>query len=150
MSKLRTGYNVCRVLYGQLHVKSYDWADAQQHTASHSTEPSAATLVMDEVIEPGSEPAVIFPTAGGNIHQFTAVTDCAVLDVLSPPYSPQGGKALSVPHSFCFVYSQIDKVTGQQSMTLLWDSYLGAPSGRKHGFALCLYSVANLLSCCRS
>lgn len=81
-----------RVLYGQLHVKSYDWADPEQGNGSHHTNASAAHLVMDEVVEPHGEPAVIFPTAGGNIHQFTAITDCAVLDILAPPYSPQGGR----------------------------------------------------------
>ena len=83
--------NVCRILYGQLHVKSYDWADVQQPNGQNGAS-SAAHLVMDEVVEAGSKPAIIFPTAGGNIHQFTAVTDCAVLDILAPPYSPQGGQ----------------------------------------------------------
>ncbi|KAA6425227.1 MAG: 2-aminoethanethiol dioxygenase-like [Trebouxia sp. A1-2] len=80
-----------RVLYGQLHVKSYDWADGQQPNGQNGAS-SAAHLVMDEVVEAGSKPAIVFPTAGGNIHQFTAVTDCAVLDILAPPYSPQGGR----------------------------------------------------------
>ncbi|DBA82642.1 TPA: hypothetical protein ACH3X1_006889 [Trebouxia sp. C0004] len=80
-----------RVLYGQLHVKSYDWADVKQPIGQNGAS-SAAHLVMDEVVEAGSRPAIIFPTAGGNIHQFTAVTDCAVLDVLAPPYSPRGGR----------------------------------------------------------
>lgn len=78
----------CRVLYGSLHVKSYDWTDTD--AATHS---GGAQLVLDEVIEAGSQPAAIFPSSGGNIHQFTAVTDCAVLDILAPPYNPQGGQS---------------------------------------------------------
>ena len=62
--------------------------------------PSAAHIVMDEVVQPNSEPAIIFPTAGGNIHQFTAVTDCAVLDILAPRYAPQGGKACGLSCSW--------------------------------------------------
>lgn len=83
----------CRVLYGKVHVLSYDWADAR-HSSSVGSDrkASAAKRVLDKVVEPTCEPAVIFPTAGGNIHQFTAVTDCAVLDVLAPPYSPGGGE----------------------------------------------------------
>ena len=53
-----------------------------------------AKLVLDEVVAPTTAPAVVFPSTGGNIHQFTAVTDCAVLDILAPPYSPRGGEAL--------------------------------------------------------
>lgn len=82
----------CRVLYGQLHVRSYDWANTQHSSPDGSGQTSfTAKLVLDEVVEPTSAPAVIFPSAGGNIHQFTAVTDCAVLDILAPPYSPRGG-----------------------------------------------------------
>ncbi|KAL3159690.1 hypothetical protein ABBQ38_010096 [Trebouxia sp. C0009 RCD-2024] len=82
-----------RVLYGQLHVRSYDWASTQ-HTSHNGSQQglSMAKLVLDEVVAPTNAPAVIFPSTGGNIHQFTAVTDCAVLDILAPPYSPQGGR----------------------------------------------------------
>lgn len=81
-----------RVLYGQMHVKSFDWVDPNRSSNSQKASSSAANLILDEVVERHDQPAVIFPSSGGNIHQFTAVTDCAVLDVLAPPYSPEGGR----------------------------------------------------------
>ena len=38
-----------------------------------------------------SGPAVLFAARGGNIHGFTAVTDTAVLDLLTPPYDARAG-----------------------------------------------------------
>ena len=78
----------CRVLYGKMHVKSYDWADP----AAEDTLPREARRVLNRVLTASDEPAVLFPASGGNIHQFTAVTDCAVLDLLSPPYSTDDGE----------------------------------------------------------
>lgn len=51
-----------------------------------------AGKVMDGVMESPSEPTVLFPRSGGNIHTFTAVTPCAIMDVLTPPYSDELGR----------------------------------------------------------
>lgn len=36
--------------------------------------------------------SVLYPTSGGNIHEFTAITPCAVIDVIGPPYSKDDGR----------------------------------------------------------
>lgn len=83
-----------RVLYGKMHVKSYDWTEqpAADGSGGGKAAPREARRVLNRVFGPADEPAVLFPAAGGNIHQFTAVTDCAVLDLLSPPYSTDEGE----------------------------------------------------------
>lgn len=51
-----------------------------------------AKLVVDRVMTAPCETAMLYPTTGGNIHAFTAVAPCAVLDVLAPPYSSTTGR----------------------------------------------------------
>lgn len=71
----------CRVLFGRMHVLSYDWADRQQHTAC---------LALDSEVEAG-DTTVLGPDFGGNMHCLTAITDVAIFDVLAPSYDPKGG-----------------------------------------------------------
>lgn len=54
-----------------------------------------AKLKADRVFEAPCDTSVLYPTTGGNIHAFTAITPCAVLDVLGPPYSKDDGRDCS-------------------------------------------------------
>lgn len=51
-----------------------------------------ASRVIDGIMEARDEASILFPRSGGNIHCFTALTPCAILDVLSPPYSEDFGR----------------------------------------------------------
>lgn len=50
---------------------------------------------MDADLSAPCGASVLFPAAGGNIHTFTAVTPCAVLDILGPPYSTEDGRDIT-------------------------------------------------------
>ena len=54
-----------------------------------------AKLKADSVFTAPCDSSVLYPTTGGNMHEFTAITPCAVLDVIGPPYSKEDGRDCS-------------------------------------------------------
>ncbi|XP_020208760.1 plant cysteine oxidase 2 isoform X4 [Cajanus cajan] len=86
-----------KLLLGQMHIKSYDWVDPEVsynllHQPSHL---KLARLKANDVFTAPCDTSVLYPKSGGNIHEFTAITPCAVLDVLGPPYSKEDGRDCS-------------------------------------------------------
>ncbi|XP_042380159.1 plant cysteine oxidase 3-like [Zingiber officinale] len=83
-----------KVLYGSLHVKSYDWVEPPCMALSSEKLPGVrlAKLHMDTVLSAPCPTAILYPRSGGNLHCFTSVASCAVLDVLAPPYSEETGR----------------------------------------------------------
>ena len=51
-----------------------------------------AKLAVDKVLTAPCGTSVLYPRNGGNLHYFTAVTPCAVLDILTPPYREDAGR----------------------------------------------------------
>ncbi|KAL1197329.1 Plant cysteine oxidase 3 [Cardamine amara subsp. amara] len=113
-----------KVLYGSLHVKAYDWVEPPciitQDKAMPGYLPAArlAKLVSDKVITPQSELPVLYPKTGGNLHCFTALTPCAVLDILTPPYRESVGRTCSYymdyPFSTFALEEGMKKVEGKE------------------------------------
>ncbi|KAK4778402.1 hypothetical protein SAY87_018589 [Trapa incisa] len=85
-----------KILFGTLHIKSYDWINDVPSTISVAqAEPRSARLAKMKVNSNFTAPcntSILYPTDGGNMHCFTALTACAVLDVLGPPYSDPDGR----------------------------------------------------------
>lgn len=85
-----------KLLYGSMHLKSYDCVNPTD--TEISTCPPQATLAtlaktkVNTIYKAPCESSVLSPRTGGNIHSLTAVTSCAVLDVLAPPYSDKDGR----------------------------------------------------------
>ncbi|WOK94335.1 hypothetical protein Cni_G03037 [Canna indica] len=79
-----------KVLYGSVTWNAYDWVTSPN---SNPRKYGLAKVVAEEkLLQASSKPTVLFPSGGGNIHSFTAVTPCAILDVLAPPYSDELGR----------------------------------------------------------
>ncbi|KXZ44316.1 hypothetical protein GPECTOR_69g409 [Gonium pectorale] len=101
-----------RLLFGRLRVSAYDWL--VQPPAPIVAGAAAARMVCNAVVDHASDPLVLFPASGGNLHEFVAETPCAVLDLLTPPYEP--------PERNCTYYRV-------QRPPLTWP--VGGPGGRK-------------------
>ncbi|XP_020576814.1 plant cysteine oxidase 5-like isoform X2 [Phalaenopsis equestris] len=82
-----------KLLYGTLHGTSYDWIDIGG--AFDPTKPRPAKLVRDAEMSAPCGTTVLYPTSGGNLHSFRAITHCALFDILSPPYSSEDGRHCS-------------------------------------------------------
>ncbi|KAM3253699.1 hypothetical protein ACQJBY_047656 [Aegilops geniculata] len=118
-------------LTGSMHVKSYDWADHYPAALSPDDQLRLAELVVDDVFTAPCDTSVLYPTAGGNMHRFTAITPCAILDILGPPYSIEEDRDCTyytdVP------YSSQHPMTGneQEGRRLAWLKEIEMPGDLK-------------------
>ncbi|XP_020532368.1 plant cysteine oxidase 3 isoform X4 [Jatropha curcas] len=59
-----------------------------------------AKLAVDKVLTAPCGTSILYPKSGGNLHCFTAVTPCAVLDILTPSYREDVGRKCSYYHDY--------------------------------------------------
>ncbi|PIA62550.1 hypothetical protein AQUCO_00200514v1 [Aquilegia coerulea] len=88
-----------KLLFGSMHIKSYDWVTnapqiTQENLKDSQIQPPGTRLakVNTDSVFTAPNTSILYPAAGGNMHCFTAMTSCAVLDVLGPPYSDKEGR----------------------------------------------------------
>ncbi|CAH1441875.1 unnamed protein product [Lactuca virosa] len=85
-----------KLLLGKVHIKSYDLVNSSDSDDSLSpSHMKLASLKVDGVYSAPCDTSVLYPTSGGNIHAFRAITPCAILDVMGPPYSKKDGRDCS-------------------------------------------------------
>ncbi|CAN1845128.1 Plant cysteine oxidase 2 [Linum perenne] len=80
-----------KLLFGTMHIKSYDWV-ADVHATVQSPKVRLAKVKANSNFTAPCDTSILYPAEGGNMHCFTAVTACAVLDVLGPPYNDAEGR----------------------------------------------------------
>ncbi|KAI7731142.1 hypothetical protein M8C21_006550 [Ambrosia artemisiifolia] len=107
-----------KLLFGTMHIKAYDWVD---DGASISTPRSGsskgevgpvsvrlAKLKVNSAFTAPCDASILYPTDGGNMHCFTAITSCAVLDVLGPPYCDPEGRHCQYYRAHPFTCFSVD------------------------------------------
>ncbi|KAH7532614.1 hypothetical protein FEM48_Zijuj04G0040200 [Ziziphus jujuba var. spinosa] len=108
-----------KILFGKMHIKSYDWAvDVPCNASTHvnstqisSSDVRLAKVKADSDFTASCKTSILYPADGGNMHCFTAVTACAVLDVLGPPYSDSDGRHCTYYLDYPFSKFSVDGVT---------------------------------------
>ncbi|KAL5167321.1 Plant cysteine oxidase 2 [Glycine soja] len=85
-------------MYNNLHIPSM---------AAEASDMRLAKVKVDADFNAPCDPSILYP-AEGNMHWFTAVTACAVLDVLGPPYSDPDGRHCTYYQNFPFSSYSVD------------------------------------------
>eukprot|EP00292_Cryptomonas_paramecium_P016518 CAMPEP_0113661800 /NCGR_PEP_ID=MMETSP0038_2-20120614/191_1 /TAXON_ID=2898 /ORGANISM="Cryptomonas paramecium" /LENGTH=207 /DNA_ID=CAMNT_0000576563 /DNA_START=110 /DNA_END=729 /DNA_ORIENTATION=+ /assembly_acc=CAM_ASM_000170 len=79
-----------KVVFGSLTINSYDRLN---YDTIDFKAPFPCRPLLTEMEVAGSDPSLtLFPTGGGNLHELEALTDCAILDILAPPYDFDRGR----------------------------------------------------------
>ncbi|XP_058227196.1 plant cysteine oxidase 3 isoform X1 [Rhododendron vialii] len=122
-----------KVLYGSLHVKAYDWVEPEKMQRSMGPNDSPvrlAKLTVDKVLTAPCGTSVLYPSRGGNVHCFTAITPCAMLDILTPPYQEAAGRKCTYYHDYpysSFTTGKGDELNDGNEEDYAWLAQIGTP-----------------------
>ncbi|MED6183927.1 Plant cysteine oxidase 3 [Stylosanthes scabra] len=123
-----------KILYGSLHVKAYDLVEPPctvEGKRPGQPQVRLAKLAVDKVLTAPCETSVLYPKHGGNVHCFTALTPCAVLDILSPPYREDEGRKCTYYHDYpysTFSTQNGPKICEGEEEEYAWLAEIGTPA----------------------
>ncbi|KAI3822657.1 hypothetical protein L1987_10252 [Smallanthus sonchifolius] len=122
-----------KLLVGKVHIKAYDLVDPDGiHNSLSSSQMKFACLKADTIFTAPCDTSVLYPTSGGNIHAFTAITPCAILDVVGPPYSKEDGRDCSYYKDVSHAISPNEKMLNkEESKCYRWLQETEAPKESK-------------------
>ncbi|KAJ3674788.1 hypothetical protein LUZ60_005404 [Juncus effusus] len=128
-----------KLLLGSMHIKSYDWIDPVQvpagpNTPTQSNELRLVRKVEDSEFTAPCETSILYPTTGGNMHSFRAVSACAILDVLGPPYSMDEDRDCTYYQDYPYCYNNpngASDLTSAQTDELGWLKEIEMPKDLK-------------------
>ncbi|OIV90080.1 hypothetical protein TanjilG_01534 [Lupinus angustifolius] len=135
-----------KLLIGKMHIKSYDLVEpsvSHNNLLHHPSRLRLAKLKANNVYTAPCDTSVLFPNKGGNIHEFTAITPCAVLDVIGPPYSKEDGRDCTYYRDYPYTtfpngeigerkeendsYGWLEEIEVPENSEMDWIEYLGPP-----------------------
>ncbi|CAN8233120.1 unnamed protein product [Cochlearia groenlandica] len=96
-----------KLLFGTMHIKSYDWV---ANSPQQSLDTRLAKVKVNSEFTAPCDTSILYPNDGGNMHCFTAITACAVLDVIGPPYSDPAGRHCTYYFDYPFSRFSVDGV----------------------------------------
>lgn len=131
-----------KLLIGTMHVKAYDWVN-QVESEDSTTPPSKmrlAKLKANGIFTAPCDTSVLYPTSGGNIHEFRAITPCAILDVIGPPYSIEEGRDCSyykdIPYSALPMGGKGSLINKEEAGSYGWLEEIETPE-EAHMYGVC-------------
>jgi|AntAceMinimDraft_1070359.scaffolds.fasta_scaffold04229_4 cysteamine dioxygenase len=127
--------------YSELHIRSFDWVNDEGVDESTPGTLRLARVVADHTLEAPVSLPTIYPSRGGNLHCCTAVNASAMLEVISPPYAPGGGRDAryfeevasgSKSETLCAGEVWLVEIECPENFHMTWGAYSGIKFGSEN------------------
>ncbi|XP_019183389.1 PREDICTED: plant cysteine oxidase 2-like [Ipomoea nil] len=112
-----------KILFGKMHVQSYDWADAGPGGNGNPDGVRLAKVKVNSEFSAPCETNLLYPN-DCNMHCFRALTACAFLDVVVPPYNDLEGRHCQYYVDYPFANFSDEGATGPEVAEDQKESYV--------------------------